>query len=37
MAFEDLAPKEFLAAYNAQKDHVVLLDVRNRQKLKTPV
>lgn len=28
MAFEDLAPKEFLAAYNAQKEDAVLLDVR---------
>lgn len=28
MAYEDLAPKEFLAAYNKQKDNSVLLDVR---------
>lgn len=28
MAYEDLAPKEFLAAYNAQKENAVLLDVR---------
>ncbi|HMV13875.1 MAG: rhodanese-like domain-containing protein [Chitinophagales bacterium] len=28
MAHEDLAPKEFLAAYNEQKDNAVILDVR---------
>jgi len=28
MSYQDLAPKEFLAAYNAQKEHAVLLDVR---------
>lgn len=28
MTHENLAPKEFLAAYNEQKDNAVLLDVR---------
>ncbi len=28
MAYEDLAPKEFLAAYEAQKENAVLIDVR---------
>ncbi len=28
MAYEDLAPKEFLAAYNKQKNNAILLDVR---------
>ncbi|HQV76853.1 MAG TPA: rhodanese-like domain-containing protein [Chitinophagales bacterium] len=28
MAHEDLAPKEFLVAYNEQKENAVLLDVR---------
>lgn len=28
MSYQDLAPKEFLAEYNAQKENAVLLDVR---------
>jgi rhodanese-related sulfurtransferase len=28
MAYEDLAPKEFLTAYNEKKENAILLDVR---------